>query len=132
MQTFATILVVLAVVLAAMAYVRFTPVGADAGRGKPAEKSIGSYPAEGGHYEVVSATNFDLERLETAILSHPRSVKLADGIFATRTAIWAFPDIVHVWATDGTLHVSSHLVYGRKDFGMNRIRVESWLEAARL
>ncbi|MEM1373045.1 MAG: DUF1499 domain-containing protein [Pseudomonadota bacterium] len=132
MQTLATLFVIVfVIVVVAMSYVRFTPVDAGSGQGRPAEKGVGSYPAEGGHYEVVEAANFDMERLETALLKHPRSQKLADGVYVTRTAIWSFPDIIHVWEADGALHISSHLVYGRKDFGMNRIRVESWLEAAR-
>ncbi|MEM1232735.1 MAG: hypothetical protein AAGH70_01285 [Pseudomonadota bacterium] len=132
MQILTTILAILCVVvLAAMAYVRFTPVSAEAGKGRPSEQAVGSYASEGGHYEVVSAENFDRERLEAAILNHPRSERLADGVYATRTAIWAFPDIIHVWEGTDTLHIAAHLVYGRKDLGMNRARVESWLEAAR-
>lgn len=129
MQTALTILIVLT--LAAMAYVRFTPVNETSGKGRPAAQQIGSYPSEGGHYEVLDAANFDMERLEAAILSHPRSKRLAEGIYVTRTAIWAFPDIVHVWEEGGHLHISAHLVYGRKDFATNRARIEGWLEAAR-
>ncbi|MEO0484525.1 MAG: DUF1499 domain-containing protein [Pseudomonadota bacterium] len=124
--------VLAALVLLAMAYVRFTPVGPTSGVGRPAPQPVGDYPSEGGFYAVRPGAQFDQGALEAAILAEPRVTDFGDGVYATRTAVWAFPDIVHVWQEGDTLHVSSHLVYGRRDFAMNRKRVESWLDAARI
>ncbi|MEM6897242.1 MAG: DUF1499 domain-containing protein [Pseudomonadota bacterium] len=131
MRTLAIIVVVLLVlVLVAMAYVRFTPVDATSGVGRPDTRSVGDYLSEGGFYAVREASSVDRAALEAAILDTPRARQLADGVYVTRTAVWAFPDIIHVWEEDGALHVTSHLVYGRSDFAMNQERVLAWLAAA--
>ncbi|MEM9855500.1 MAG: DUF1499 domain-containing protein [Pseudomonadota bacterium] len=120
---------VAALALLAMAYVRFTPVDASASP-RPQARPIGEYPSEGGFYAVRAASDLDREALVRAILDTPRAAQLADESFITRTALWAFPDIVHVWEEDGAIHISSHLVYGRSDLGMNRKRVLGWLQEA--
>ena len=131
-------LLICAVVLGLMAYVRFTPVTDQSGVGRPAVQGAGDYPALGGHYAVraFSGTAEDmLARVQSTVLADPRSRVLsgdpASGglVFETRSLAWAFPDIVHVWAEDGHLHISAHLVYGRSDFGANRKRVLAWLES---
>ena len=67
--------------------------------------------------------------LEAQIAAEPRTRKLAEGVYASRSLIWGFPDITHVWSEDGNVHVSSHLVYGSSDLGVNRRRIEGWLAA---
>jgi len=113
--------------LAAMAYVRFTPVDASAGVGRPDAQPVGDYPSEGGFYVVRPTSDIKVSDLEAVITASPRTKKLATGVFETRSAVWAFPDITHFWEEDGRVHLSSHLVYGRSDLGMNKKRIEGWL-----
>ena len=133
-----TILILLIIaVLGAMAYVRFTPVAADAGPARPTAEAPGDYGSQGGFY-AVRAVTVDAEdvltRLQTIIAETPRislrtgSVADQSMIFETRSRVWGFPDMNHVWLEDGNLHIFAHLVYGRSDMAANRARVLGWLE----
>ncbi|MCH2077372.1 MAG: DUF1499 domain-containing protein [Rhodobacteraceae bacterium] len=128
---FGTILFVLAIlILFVLAYVRFAPVAATAGPGRPEAQPVGTYRSEGGFYAVVSAETHDLAKLEAAIMTWPKARKMEEGLYLTRSPAIRFPDLVHVWQAEGLIHISAHLIYGRKDFGANRARVEQWLAAA--
>ncbi|MEO0676053.1 MAG: DUF1499 domain-containing protein [Pseudomonadota bacterium] len=112
-----------------MAFFHFVPVTAESGPGRPAAAEVGDYPKRGGFYTVRPAAEVDLGALEAQIAAEPRTRKLAEGVYASRSLIWGFPDITHVWSEDGNVHVSSHLVYGSSDLGVNRRRIEGWLAA---
>ena len=113
-----------------MAFFHLVPVDASTGRPRPEPASVGDYPKTGGFYAVRSADEVDTAKLATVIEATARTHKLAEGIFVTRSLLWGFPDIAHVWEEDGNVHVFSHLVYGRSDLGVNKKRVEAWLSAA--
>lgn len=116
--------------LTAIAYVRFTTVDASSGVGRPEARAPGDYPSTGGFYAVRPAQEVDVAALNAAILATPRTERLSDGTYVTRTPLWSFPDIVHVWEEGGNVHLASNLVYGRSDLGTNKARVERWLAAA--
>lgn len=116
-------------VLFAASYVRFTAVTA-ASAPRPDARGPGDYPSEGGFYAVRTAGAIDKAKLEATIREEPRTIALEPGVFVSRSAIWSFPDITHVWEEDGHLHIASHLVYGRSDLGVNQRRVLRWLAAS--
>ncbi len=118
------------ILLAAMAYVRFTPIAAHHATPRPPARGPGDYALDGGHYVVRALDCFDRDALNGAIAKTPRLTSLGDGVYLTRSRFWAFPDVTEIWEADGTLHIFSHLVYGRRDFGANRTRIEGWLSAA--
>jgi uncharacterized protein (DUF1499 family) len=80
-----------------------------------------------------------MERFEAVALSSPRVTRIAGGpqlLFATyvqRSAIFGFPDYISVRAVqaeDGAaLAIWSRSRYGHSDLGVNRRRIEGWLEA---
>ena len=102
-------------------------VHAGSGRGRPEAKEPGDYPREGGFYAVRPAAEVDTAKLRAAIEATEKT--LGDGIYESRSPFWGFPDVTHVWEEGGNVHISSHLVVGRRDFGANRRRVEAWLAA---
>ena len=63
------VVLLLVLVLAAMAYVRFTPVDATSGVGRPDTQPVGDYPSEGGFYAVREASSVGRAALEAAILA---------------------------------------------------------------
>ncbi|MCF6443453.1 DUF1499 domain-containing protein [Nereida sp. MMG025] len=116
-------------VVATMIYVRVTPVNTDRAP-KPQNMAAGDYPVAGGFYAVRDKAADKRDALIDVIENTPRTRKLSDGIYVTRSALWGFPDVTRVWTHDDTLHVSGHLVYGRSDLGVNRKRIEDWLQQA--
>ena len=78
------------------------------------------------------------EAVRGMALAQPRTVLRAqsgDGLsmeFVQRSALFRFPDIVNVQVVPvddarATLAIFSRSVYGRRDFGVNRKRVDDWL-----
>ncbi|MEM8592267.1 MAG: DUF1499 domain-containing protein [Pseudomonadota bacterium] len=122
-----TAVILILLLAAVMAYVRFTPVTAESGPGRPNLEAVGDHAMRGGHYAVRSSDEVPLDKLIAVIEATPRTIKLGDGIYVTRSLIWGFPDITHVWSENENTHVSSHLVYGSSDLGVNRKRMEKWL-----
>ncbi|WP_147124638.1 DUF1499 domain-containing protein [Shimia ponticola] len=124
-------------VLAAMAYVRFTPVADTAAGPRPAAALPGDYPSAGGFYAVRTLAELPedvLVKLDQVIMNGPRVMRRSGGpdnlpmIYETRSRLWAFPDINTVWVEDGNLHLYANLVYGKSDLGANRARILGWLE----
>lgn len=81
-------------------------------------------------------------RWQAVVAAEPRVTRLtkqADGAqldYVQRSARFRFPDIVTVRfiavsPSRSTLAVYSRAVYGRRDFGVNRARVETWLTLVR-
>ncbi len=53
--------------------------------------------------------------------------------FIQRSRLFAFPDLITIQVLDhgdgqSTLAIYSRAVYGRKDFGVNKSRIDRWLE----
>jgi len=137
-----TLLIVVCVVvvltLAAMAYVRFTPVAETAAGPLPDTAQPGDYPSAGGFYAVRSLDELPedvLVKLDAVILQSPRVTRRSGDpdnlplVYETRSRLWAFPDINTIWVEDGKLHLYAHLVYGQSDLGANRARILGWLES---
>ena len=80
------------------------------------------------------------EKLRRAALAEPRTVELDTGDeanrlrFVQRSLLLRYPDVVDVLIVPrssgaATLAIYSRSLVGRSDFGVNRARVERWLEA---
>ncbi len=80
------------------------------------------------------------EKLRAAALTEPRTVELSADPqsnrlrFAQRSALLRYPDIIDVLivprgGANATLALYSRSLVGRKDFDVNRARIERWLAA---
>lgn len=80
-----------------------------------------------------------LARLDRVAMAAPRVTRLAGDpasghvTYVARSAIFGFPDYISVvaWPVAGgaRLAIYSRLRYGSSDLGVNRKRIESWLES---
>ncbi len=88
-----------------------------------------------GVVRVVETGPDGLARLDTIVRATPRTTVLAGSVaegmvtYVTRSLVFAFPDYTTVQQDGDTLRIYARLRFGRKDFGVNRARVEGWLDA---
>lgn len=77
-------------------------------------------------------------QLVEVIATSPRTTSLAGRVedghvsFVTRTRVMGFPDVTNVLRTERGLAIRGHLVVGKGDMGVNRRRIEGWLDEAGL
>lgn len=134
-----TVLALLAL-LCAMAWVRLYKIDAEKWHKRPELRDVGEYPAPGGFAAVLNSADpaiKDLARLAALIQDTPRTVGLAGSLedrhlsFVTRSTFWGFPDVTNIALIDNRLVIEGHLVLGRSDLGVNRNRIQNWLQALR-
>ncbi len=102
--------------------------------------ALGDHPEEGGFTAVrkVADAAAPLRRLIAEIEATPRTGKLAgsaeagEASFVTRSLVWGFPDVTNVRAGADRVEIRGHLVIGKGDLGVNRRRIEGWLDRAGL
>ena len=76
-----------------------------------------------------------LARLHAIILATPRTRVLAGSVdqgmvtYITRSALFGFPDYTTIQADGDLLKIYARLRFGRSDTGVNRTRVEAWINA---
>lgn len=84
---------------------------------------------------VVETGPDGLSRLHGIALSTPRTTVLAGSVeqgmvtYVTRTAVWGFPDYTTARQDGEMLRIVARSRFGRRDFGVNRDRVNGWLAA---
>jgi len=62
--------------------------------------------------------------------AHASFADILQAHFVARSALMNYPDLVTVQVTpESGLVIWSRSVYGRSDFGVNRRRIETWLQA---
>lgn len=89
----------------------------------------------GGVERVIEGSPDDLARLDSIIRETPRTKVLAGRLdeghltYVTRSAVFGFPDYTTVQLTDGQIKIFGRLRFGRSDLGVNRKRVDRWLDA---
>lgn len=118
-----------ALLLAILAYARFSPVRIGARHGVPQVEEDSQ--THGGFTAVRKVTSDDvLARLTAIALATPRTVKVSDNPLriVTRSRLMGFADITTVEFRDDTLCIHAHLTIGRSDFGVNKARVLDWLD----
>ena len=124
---------VVALVVGAGAYVRLTP--SDPARWHVALVSTESQNLPGGVLRVVETGPDGLQRLDEIAQTTPRTTVLAGSVsegmvtYITRTKWIGFPDYTTAQQDGDTLRIHGRLRFGRKDFGVNRARVDGWLTA---
>ncbi|MBP0481024.1 DUF1499 domain-containing protein [Sagittula salina] len=83
----------------------------------------------------VPAQSGDFVRLNGIILATPRTELLAGNVedgfatFVTRSLWMGFPDYTTVRESDGVLEIWGRQRFGTSDMGVNRARVDGWLDA---
>ena len=101
-----------------------------------AETEVTSTLAGGYTHKAEGVSDAKYQELLTIIEAGQSTTRKAvDGpgvVFQTRTKWVGFPDITRVIHDGGTLLIQGHLVYGRRDFGINKARIQGWLNAAGL
>lgn len=87
-----------------------------------------------GVVRVVETGPTGLARLHEIARDTPRTYVLAGSVregmitYITRSKGMGFPDYTTVLQDGDTLRIFARLRFGRKDFGVNKARVEGWLE----
>ncbi len=125
-------------------FVRLSPNYLDDATQSPYPRDPGDYAFDTG-FEVVRTIEGAEEavflRLHDIVLATPRTEVFVDDldelgmIYISRSRVWGFPDHTRMYILRGD---PSHLVirsvaqYGTYDFGVNRRRVQRWLEEADL
>jgi len=130
-----SILIAVLLVGLAQAAIRFTPLPRHRLAAMPGPFEPGVHPVPGGLKVVRPLAELPEGAFETLLEiagQTPRTTRIGTGTapaaFVTRSRLWGFPDIAVIWQDGESLHLHSHLVYGRSDLGMNAARVARWFE----
>ncbi|MEJ8560783.1 DUF1499 domain-containing protein [Yoonia sp. GPGPB17] len=132
------ILITLAVLVAAlMAYIRFAPTDTATWHQMPDTAAPGDTTEAGSFLAVrriTAPSDQVLAAAEQRALATPRTTLVAGNVqegmitFQTRSLFWGFPDHTTVGVKDDHLVIYGRLRFGRSDLGVNKARIESWLE----
>ena len=123
---------VLLLVAGVLAWIRLAPNDVAHWHKLPA--SVQDRDMEGG---VMRAVPGDLAALDAFIRAEPRTHVLAGSVgegmvtYVTRSKMFGFPDYTTVQQRGDTLAIHARLRYGKSDMGVNKARVERWLNALR-
>ncbi len=125
------ILGVVGLVIALGAYIRLAP--SDPVDWHVAPQAETNQDLQGGVLRVVETGPEGLARLDAIARNAPRTTVLAGSVgegritYITRTKIIGFPDYTTVQQDGDVLRIHGRLRFGRKDFGVNKARVDGWL-----
>lgn len=125
--------ILLCVAVVANGYVRLAP-------SDPAHWHVrldfdGNRDFDGGVERVLEAGPQALAQLDAIIRATPRTSRLAGSVvgghvtYVTRSRVLGFPDYTTVQQQGDTLRIFARLRFGRSDLGVNRARVEQWIDA---
>lgn len=124
-------------ILGLMAYVRFAPTDMARWHELPDASGPGDTTGQGSFLAVrrISAPAAEvLAMVEQRALATPRTQLMAGSVaegmitFQTRSLLWGFPDYTTVAVQGDLLVIYGRLRFGQSDMGVNKARVESWLE----
>ncbi len=122
---------VIGLVVALGVYIRIAP--SDPARWHVIPAAEADRDLQGGVLRVVDTGPDGLARLDAIARAAPRTSVLAgsveDGMvtYITRTKVVGFPDYTTVQQDGDILRINGRLRFGRRDFGVNRTRVDGWL-----
>ena len=126
--------IVLALIVAGVAYVRLAPTDAQA-----VHCDVdGTEDADGaGHcVRVVDADEGTLARIDAAAMALPRTSRVAGSVaqghitYVTRSKWVGFPDYTTVQRDGDRIKLFGRLRFGRSDLGVNRARLDHLVAAA--
>ncbi len=122
----------LALIVVAGAYIRLAP--SDLTRWHVAPVGDADRDLKRGVVRLVETGPDGLSRLDAIAKGTPRTVVLAGSVpegmitYVTRTKVFGFPDYTTAQQDGDTLRIYGRLRFGGSDFGVNKARVEGWLE----
>ncbi len=125
------ILGVVGLVIALGAYIRLAP--SDPADWHIAPQAETNQDLQGGVLRVVETGPEGLAALDAIARNAPRTTVLAGSVgegritYITRTKLVGFPDYTTVQQDGDVLRIHGRLRFGRKDFGVNKARVDGWL-----
>lgn len=131
------VLVLAALIFGLMAYVRFAPTDVGLWHQIPDTTEPGDTTDVGSFLAVrrIGAPAAEvLAAIEQRALATPRTRLLAGSVgtgmvtFQTRSLLWGFPDHTTVAVQGDLLVIYGRLRFGRSDMGVNKVRIEGWLE----
>ncbi len=124
--------VLVALLFVGLGYIRLAP--SDPARWHTAPQVAADEDMSHGVKRLVTAEPQSLGQLDAIIRKSPRTQVLAGSVdegmvtYITRTAVIGFPDYTTIYASDGQIQVYGRLRFGQSDLGVNRNRVDGWLE----
>lgn len=124
---------VVATVIVLQIYVRTQPVPDRSWPNDFIAAGVGDYELPGGYYAVRKVTAEQHGVVFREMLATPGLVKasyLERESLIYRSLFWGFPDTVHHWKEGDLLHIRGHLVMGVSDLGVNKARIQRWLDAS--
>lgn len=130
-MTFIWILAIL--FLGFVAYVRFAPSHPEVWHVDP--RVEGDKDFANGVTRLLTVGKDGLRRIHSVAGADPRTDVLAGSVeegkvtYVTRTRVMGFPDYTTVMQSGEDLLIYARSRFGRKDLGVNRERVERWIEA---
>ncbi|MEW2916492.1 DUF1499 domain-containing protein [Ruegeria sp. ANG10] len=117
--------------LIAMAAIRLAP--SDPNRWHVAPVGDTDRDMPGGVFRVIESDPDGFERLHEIATGTPRTYVLAGSMsegmvtYITRSKAFGFPDYTTIQLDGDMLRINGRLRFGRRDFGVNRKRVDGWL-----
>ncbi|WP_170338272.1 DUF1499 domain-containing protein [Ruegeria arenilitoris] len=124
---------VVAAVVGLGLYVRLAP--ADPARWHVQVVAEADRDLPGGVIRVAQTGPDGLARLDQVARATPRTTVLAGSVdeglitYVTRSRVFGFPDYTTAQQDGDTLRIYGRLRFGRRDFDVNRSRVDGWLAA---
>lgn len=132
----AIVLVLLALIVVVLGYVRLAPTVPQDWHGLP--EFDGNRDAAGAAFRVIDNVPEGLARLAVVADGWERTERVAgtpgEGMitWVTRSRVIGFPDYTTAIQEGDRLRVFGRLRFGRNDFGVNARRLDSWISAAGL
>jgi len=129
------ILILLALVLGLLAYVRLAPTYAE--QVHCAIDSAEDADGEGHCVRVLDADEAALAKIDAAMMALPRTTRIAGSVetgritYITRSKWIGFPDYTTVQRDGDRIKLFGRLRFGRSDFGVNRVRLDHVVAALR-
>ncbi len=125
--------IILAAVVVVMGFIRLSPSDPAVWNVPPSVSGDQDLP--GGAKRLVDTGPDGLARLVPIALATPRTEVLAGSVesglmtFVTRSLVMGFPDYTTAQQDGDTLKLYARLRFGRSDFGVNRARLQKWIDA---
>ncbi|MEP3332951.1 DUF1499 domain-containing protein [Sedimentitalea sp.] len=124
---------VLTLVVVAMGYIRLAPSDPVEWHQMPDQPQVEDFA--NGVIRVVETGPNGLAELDAIATATPHTERrfgsVEDGMvtYVTRSLVFGFPDYTTVRQTGDTLEIYGRARFGKSDLGVNRARVEGWIDA---
>lgn len=131
------IVVALALMVAAVTYVRLAPTDVARWHQLDQMAAPGDVAAPGGFLaarRITADAAQVLAAVDAIARATPRTRPIAGSVaegmvtYQTRSLIWGFPDHTTVAVQGDLLVIHARLTFGQSDMGVNRARVRDWLD----